>query len=101
MITVAVMYPAGDAFDLSYYMQTHIPLVKRLWEGMGLQNIQVLRGMPGPDGTGPVYSHLALLTFQSMDSFKAAAGQHGGEIFADIPNFTQAKPNIQFSETVA
>jgi hypothetical protein len=35
-----------------------------------------------------------------MDAFKAAADQHGAEIFADIPTFTSASPVLQFSEPV-
>ena len=102
MPVIAVMYPsAGDArFDESYYMQTHMPLVRRHWEGMGLSDVRIMRGVPGPDGVAPTYMMTALLTFGSMDEFKAAAAKHAKEIFADIPNFTDAKPVVQFNEPV-
>ena len=50
MLTVAVMYPtaAEATFDHDYYMATHMPLVRRLWGPMGLQDAQVLRGAPAP-----------------------------------------------------
>ena len=103
MPVIAVMYPSADGatFDESYYMQTHIPLVRQRWEQLGLTNVAVMRGVPGPDGARPVYTMVALLTFATMDQFQAAAAQHGREIFADIPNFTSASPVIQFNEPVA
>lgn len=102
MTMVAVMYPSagGDAFDEKYYMGTHIPMVRKHWDPMGLSDLKVMRGVAGPDGAPAPYMMVALLTFSSMDAFKAAASAHGKEIFADIPNFTSAKPIVQFSEAV-
>lgn len=42
----------------------------------------------------------ALLTFGSMDDFKAAGKAHGKEIFADIPNFTKAQAVVQINDVV-
>jgi hypothetical protein len=47
-----------------------------------------------------MYHIIALLDFESLDAFKAAAEAHGKEIFADIPNFTNVQPSIQFNERV-
>ena len=57
MIVVSVIYPAasGARFDYDYYMATHIPLVRRLWSGMGLQEVRVLKGNGTPDGGPPPY----------------------------------------------
>ena len=103
MPVIAVMYPAGDArsFDLDYYMVTHMPLVRRLWGPMGLTNDTVMQGVPGPDGAAPTYTVMTLLTFDSMDSFKAGAAAHGKEIFKDIPNFYPGSPVLQFNEPQA
>ncbi len=102
MPVISVMYPSanGATFDESYYMQSHIKLVRERWGPMGLSDITVLRGVPGPDGAAPTYSMSALLTFATMDQFKAAAAKHGKEIFADIPKFSTAQPLVQFNETV-
>jgi len=101
MVVIAVMYAdaAGTRFDFDYYLSKHIPMVRERWSPMGLSNLTVLRGIPGPDGTAPTYTAVALLTFASMDRFKAAGEAHGKEVFADIPNFTDAKPIVQFNET--
>lgn len=102
MLTVAVMYPGADGatFDHDYYLAAHIPLVRRLWEPMGLTEVRLLRGAEGPDGTAPTYVMVALLTFRDADSFTAAAGKHGREIFKDIPNFTNAQPVMQYNQPV-
>ena len=102
MPVIAVMYPSagGTTFDETYYLQTHMPLVHRHWDAMGLSGVTLMRGVPGPDGAAPAYVMTALLTFASMDAFKTAAAAHGKEIFADIPNFTSAQPVVQFNETL-
>jgi uncharacterized protein (TIGR02118 family) len=100
MVVITVMYPAsaGATFDFGYYMESHIPLVRRLWDGLGLQDLRVLRGGEAPDGAAPTYLAIALLRFGSLDEFKIAAAQHGTEIFGDIPNFTSISPFLQFNE---
>ncbi len=103
MLVITVMYPGGDGarFHHAYYAATHMPLVRRLWTPMGLQHDQVMRGVAAPDGAAPAYMVTTLLTFDSMDSFKTAADQHGAEIFADIPEFYDGAPALGFYETVA
>lgn len=102
MLVVAVMYPGGEDihFDHDYYLAHHMPLVRRLWEPLGLRSTQVMRGCPGPDGAAPAYLVTTLLTFDGMGAFKEAASQHGAEIFADIPRFFAGQPALLFNETV-
>lgn len=100
MLVISVFYPAPEdgAFNFGYYTDSHIPLVQRLWGGMGLQEARVLKGTAAPDGSAPKYALVTLLTFESAEAFGAAAAQHGGDIFGDIPNFTTAAPELQFNE---
>uniref|UniRef100_Q07SY5 Ethyl tert-butyl ether degradation EthD n=1 Tax=Rhodopseudomonas palustris (strain BisA53) TaxID=316055 RepID=Q07SY5_RHOP5 len=100
MILVTVMYPAGaeSTFDLDYYLHTHIPMLKQFWTPLGMSGVQVLRGIGKPDGIAPDYQMMALLTFDSLDAFKAAGKAHGREIFADIPKFTNAQPSLQIND---
>jgi uncharacterized protein (TIGR02118 family) len=103
MILITVMYPAGaeTKFDLDYYLGKHIPLVKERWTPHGLSQVQVAKGTGKPDGSGADYQMMALLTFGSIDNFKAAGKAHGREIFADIPNFTDTQATVQISEILA
>ena len=100
MILVTVMYPAGEKFDTDYYLKTHMPLVKERWSAYGLKSAQAIAGMAKPDGSTPDYQMIALITFGSMDDFKAAGKAHGKEIFADIPNFTKAQAVVQINNVV-
>jgi uncharacterized protein (TIGR02118 family) len=102
MIAITVLYPAGTdvKFDESYYLEKHMPLVEKLWTPLGLTSSKVLKGKSKPDGSPPDYLILTLLTFNSMDDFKAAGKAHGKEIFADIPNFTNSKAVTHINEVL-
>ncbi len=102
MIMVTVMYPAGadTRFDVDYYLTKHMPLVKERWGQHGLKSAQVLRGAAKPDGSAADYQMMALITFGSLDDFKAAGKAHGKEIFADIPNFTNAQAVVQINDVL-
>jgi uncharacterized protein (TIGR02118 family) len=102
MILVSVMYPGGahTTFDLDYYMQKHIPLVKERWTPHGLKSAQVLRGAGKADGSAADYQMMALLTFGSLEDFKSAGKAHGKEIFADIPKFTNSQAVVQINDII-
>ena len=65
---------------------------------MGLQSVQVLRGLGTPDGGPPPVRLMALLAWDSGEALAKAVAAHGEEIFGDIPNFTDSKPVMQISE---
>ena len=98
MILVSVMYPAGPAFDMDYYLGHHMPLVRERWSPMGLHEARVVTGAGTPDGAPAPFQVIALLTFESVDAFKQAAARHGAEIFGDIPKFTQAQAQVQVND---
>ncbi len=100
MILVTVMYPPGEKFDTDYYLKTHMPLVKDRWGPLGLKSAQAIKGVVKSDGSAPDYQMIALLTFGSMDEFKAAGKAHGKEVFDDIPKFTKAQAVVQINDVV-
>lgn len=103
MVMVSVLYPnqPGSRFDERYYLDTHIPLVRRHWEPMGLTDLRLLRGATAPDGGPAPYRVMALLTFASAEALQKASAAHGKEIFGDIPNFTDVRPVSQVNEALA
>ena len=103
MVLLSVLYPnqPGSRFDERYYLDKHIPLVRQRWDAMGLTDLRLLRGTATPDGGAAPYRVLALLTFQSVEALQKAASAHGGEIFGDIPNFTDTQPVAQLNEALA
>jgi uncharacterized protein (TIGR02118 family) len=95
MMIISVLYPVtpDTTFDMDYYLTSHVPLVRRLLEPMGLRDTRVLTS--APDSPYPV---IAELTFDDLDSLNAALAAHGAETQDDIPNFTNVTPLIQISE---
>lgn len=102
MIQVSVLYPNQDEarFDMTYYTEIHIPLVKRL-TGQACRRVAVQRGLSGPQPKSrPAYIALGHLYFDSVPSFEEAFGPHASKIMADLPNFTNLKPIIQINEVI-
>lgn len=96
MVIVSVLYPnaAGSRFDLGYYRDTHLPLVRRLLEPCGMR---VLTWML-PAGDEPAYRRVAELRFDSMAQAEAGLGLHGPQTQADIVNFTDIVPVVLLGE---
>ncbi len=103
MIMVSVIYPADSdiSFDLDYYLQTHIPLVKERWTPHGMTEVKVVRGTAKADGSAPDFRLMTLMTFTSLDAFKAAGAAHGREVSADVTNFTDRRGIMQINEIIA
>jgi uncharacterized protein (TIGR02118 family) len=94
VFTATVLYPAEAdlKFDLSYYMNNHIPLVVETWTPHGLKDWKVIEFIPGPDGSKP-YRIGAVLTWDSADSVKAALESDAGKIvLEDLPHFSNKTP---------
>jgi uncharacterized protein (TIGR02118 family) len=102
MIKVSVMYPNGEGctFELVYYCNSHIPMVRRLL-GATIKGVAVERGIVGgaPEAPTP-YLAMGHLLFESLDAFRSAFGPHAREIMPDIPTHTNTQPTIQISEVV-
>jgi uncharacterized protein (TIGR02118 family) len=103
MALLSLLYPdqPGGRFDVRYYLDHHVPKVRRLWEPMGLTEIRLLRGIGTPDGGPAPYRVMALLTFRSAEALRAALAAHSAELFAGIARYTDIKPAVQISETLS
>jgi uncharacterized protein (TIGR02118 family) len=102
MVVVSVSYPVteGSHFNLDYYTQTHTPMLRARWDGMGLETVRLIRGTGGLGG--PLGFHMiALLYFRSQADLDGALQAHGREITGDIENFTDVHPVIQLNEELA
>jgi uncharacterized protein (TIGR02118 family) len=100
MINVMVLYPnnPGTKFDMSYYLDKHIPMVAKLLSP-ALQKVIVEQGVSGAQpGTSPAYVAICHLHFDSVATFGAAFGPHATTIMQDIPNYTSVQPVIQINE---
>ena len=93
MHRVTILYPTGDdaTFDLDYYCNKHMPLLsERLGDackGWGVDKV-----VSGP------YQAIGWALVDSLDAFNAAMGEHGAEIMADVPNYTNVSPQLVIGE---
>jgi uncharacterized protein (TIGR02118 family) len=100
MIKVSVLYPntAGSRFDLPYYLDTHIAMVRQKL-GAALKGVSVEEGLGGVQpGSPPAYVVMGHLLFDSVEAFQQSFGPHSEAIVGDIPNYTNTQPTIQVSE---
>ena len=100
MIKVSIFYPNGDGieFDVSYYRQQHLPLVRSKL-GEALLDDAVELGICGAKADEkPAFLATGHLYFESMESFQTAFAPHMKLIQSDLPNYTNARPLLQVSE---
>ena len=100
MIKVSVLYPnrEGTKFDMAYYLNHHIPMVRQLL-GSALEGVSVEQGISGeePGSTAPYVTTCHLL-FDSVQAYQTSFGPHAQEILEDIPKYTNSEPLIQIGE---
>jgi uncharacterized protein (TIGR02118 family) len=102
MIKMTVFYPYDESksFDMDYYCNSHIALVKEKL-GDALVNVTVARGLGGPGpGMPATYATVAELYFNSMEDFETYCVPNSPAFDADVPNFTDITPIFQISEVV-
>lgn len=102
MIKVSIFYPNGpDAhFDETYYRDHHMPMVKnRLGAHCKYYTIDKAI-LDGPDTSSAPYIAMGHLYCASVEAFQTGFGLHAEEIMADISNYTNQTPTIQFSEVL-
>ncbi len=98
MIKVSVLYPAGPAFDMDYYLNRHTPMLREKL-GAALKSITIEHGIAGiAPGAAPTYQVLCHLGFDSIEAFQTAFATHAPVVMADIANYTAAQPVIQIGE---
>ena len=100
MIKVSVLYPngAGTKFDMTYYLNQHIPMLHRLL-GSALKEVSVEHGISGGQpGSAAPYIAIGHLLFDSVQSFQTSFAPHAQEITEDIPKYTDSQPLIQIGE---
>lgn len=100
MVKVSVLYPndEGKKFDMQYYCDTHIPLVRKLL-GAACTNAAVDQGLGGgTPGSKAPYVAIGHLYFNTLEDFVSSFTPNANEIMNDIPNYTDTTPVIQINE---
>ena len=88
MISVVILYPKSDDsnFDMDYYTSKHMPM---LADAVG----EACQGW-GVSEPGSKYHAVGWLMADSQEAFDAAMAQHGAAIMTDVPNYTNARPEL-------
>ena len=100
MIKVSVLYPnrEGGKFDMAYYCDKHISMVRQLLGG-ALKGVAVEQGIAGGEPGAPApYLAIGHLSFDSVETFMTAFLPVADTLQGDIPNYTNSRPTIQISE---
>lgn len=99
MVRVLVLYPRGEGkrFDLDYYKNRHMPLVKELLKPLSVEMDISLqrRGEPSP------YLVVSHMTFESMEQLMEKYAAVGEELIADKLRFTDIETIFQVSEVIS
>jgi len=102
MIKMSVYYPAdgGSKFDHDYYRGHHLPLIQERL-GDACLRYEIEKGLAGGQpGSTPQFVAACHVYSPSLAAFQEAFGPHRAEIVADVANYTDIAPIVQFSEIV-
>ena len=100
MIKVSPYYPYTDGvrFDFDYYTTSHIPLCQTR---LGCSRVEVAKGISDANPNDPpCYVATADLYFDTVDAVHEGFKAHGRELFADMPNYTDCKPQFIITEVL-
>jgi uncharacterized protein (TIGR02118 family) len=102
MIKMSVYYPAdgGSKFDHDYYRASHLPLLQERL-GAACLRYEIEKGLVGGEpGSAPEFVAACHVYSPTLEIFQEALGPHRAEIRADVANYTDIAPIVQFSEIV-
>ncbi|KAH8800482.1 hypothetical protein F5884DRAFT_891516 [Xylogone sp. PMI_703] len=97
-----ILYPADpDAtFDMSYYLEKHMPLMQEKFTKYGLKEWKVINFTTSLDGSKK-YSVGATCMWENGDRIKEAFGsQEGAEVRADLQSFSNKRPLLLMGDFV-
>ena len=99
---ITILYPGGEGtkFDMNYYANNHMPMLKELF-GDVLKKIEIDKGISGRTPNDPVpYVAIGYLYFDSLEAYSNAFQPNAEKILSDIPNYTNIQPRVQISEVI-
>lgn len=88
----------GASFDHSYYQREHMRITRELLLPLGLQRLEsdhTLSATPLKAGQVVASSNAY---FASLAEAQAALAKTGAQLVADVPNYTNIKPELHISE---
>ena len=94
MLKFSIYYPYSEAatFDMHYYLERHVPLVRKELQEFDCEQIEVVLGQPGIMNKCPHFIAVANLYFADSASMGIALKARGRVLVSDIKNFTDIVP---------
>jgi uncharacterized protein (TIGR02118 family) len=95
VICLTVLYPNADdaTFDMDYYIASHMPmLAAALGEGC--------KGWGAARVTTDKHVAMGWAMIDSIETYKAAMGEHGAAIRSDVANYTNQQPEVILGEVM-
>lgn len=98
--SMQVIYPVSDdsSFDHDYYATAHMKIVGEHL-GAFIDRTLVTKGLAGGPDTPPPYHAIATIVFRD-DEAMGEAMKHMQPVLADLPNFTNVRPNVLIGEVI-
>ena len=97
-VTGFYAYTDGMRFDREYYRTTHLALTEKLMRPLGLLRVEVDLSMARPDGRPPTVIAQSHAYFPDEAQARAAVAATIRELAADVPNYTDVMPRLEFHE---
>jgi uncharacterized protein (TIGR02118 family) len=97
MISVHILYPRDDdssTFDMGYYTSTHMPM---LASAIG----DACTGWGASQCADGPWQAIGWATVESQAAFDSAMAERGADIMADVPNYTNVRPQLVIGEVAA
>jgi uncharacterized protein (TIGR02118 family) len=96
MQCVTILYPnkVDAKFDFDYYIDKHLPMTARL---LG-NSMEIYKGISTPTGSVLPFVCALRIRIESIEKFMSVMTERGAELIADVPNYTNIEPVIQFDE---
>lgn len=93
-------YGADVRFNFDYYRDVHFPMVMDLLKPFGALRFEIERGLATSDSAVPDFVAVGTFYCESMARLQAGLKEHGERILADLKNYTNLTPRLQFGEIV-
>jgi uncharacterized protein (TIGR02118 family) len=99
IITVVFPNDADAQYDVTYYVDKHMPRILEEWAKYGVTGWNVREFAPGPDGAKPIYAFGSDVFWTSKDKLgEAFAGPEGAGIMGDVANFSNKAPVFLYGD---
>ena len=90
----------GAYFDIDYYINTHVQLIRQRMESRGFLGYEIQRTVLGEADTGPEFLCTFHGYFTSLEAIQEGDELFGEELRADFANYTNISPEVHIGEVV-